>query len=64
MRKSFQISHQNVEETKTKVCLTVTIEDRLFKEIEELRGREKRSTFVNHLLELGLEKFKEEIMER
>ena len=44
--------------------MTVTIEDRLFKEIEKLRGREKRSTFVNHLLELGLEKFKEEIMER
>jgi len=44
--------------------LTVTIEDRLFKEIEKLRGREKRSTFVNHLLKLGLEKFKEEMAER
>lgn len=42
-----------------KVCLTVTIERELFKEIERLRGREKRSTFVEHLLKFGLEKFRE-----
>jgi len=41
-----------------KVCLTVTIERELFREIEKLRGREKRSTFVEHLLKLGLKEFK------
>lgn len=30
------------------------IEDELLKRIEELRGREKRSTFIEHLLRLGL----------
>ena len=41
-----------------KICLTVTIEKELFKEIERLRGREKRSTFVNYILKLGLKEFK------
>jgi len=41
-----------------KGCLTVTIDKELFKEIERLRGREKRSTFVEHLLRLGLREFK------
>lgn len=43
---------------KFKICMTVTIETELFKEIEKLRGREKRSTFVEHILRLGLERFK------
>jgi len=37
-----------------KTCMTVTIDRDLFKQIEALRGREKRSTFVEHLLRLGL----------
>ncbi len=41
-----------------KVCLTVTVEKQIFREIEKLRGREKRSTFVEHLLKLGLREFK------
>jgi metal-responsive CopG/Arc/MetJ family transcriptional regulator len=32
----------------------LTIENELLKTIEELRGREKRSTFIEHLLKLGL----------
>jgi len=32
----------------------LTIENELLKRIEELRGREKRSTFIEHLLRLGL----------
>jgi len=43
-----------------KICLTVTIDKELFKEIERLRKREKRSTFVEYLLRLGLEKYKRE----
>jgi len=37
---------------KRNICLT--IESELLKGIEELRGREKRSTFIEHLLRLGL----------
>ena len=32
----------------------LTIDCELLREIEELRGREKRSTFIEHLLRLGL----------
>jgi len=41
-----------------KVYLTVTVEAEIFNEIEKLRGREKRSTFVEYLLRLGLKEFK------
>jgi len=41
-----------------KVYLTVTVEAEIFNEIEKLRGREKRSTFVEYLLKLGLREFK------
>ena len=41
-----------------KVYLTVTVEAEIFNEIEKLRGREKRSTFVNYILKLGLKEFK------
>jgi hypothetical protein len=34
--------------------MAVTIDRNLFNQIETLRGREKRSTFVEHLLRLGL----------
>jgi len=34
-----------------------TIESTLLEELEELRGREKRSTFIEHLLKLGLREY-------
>jgi metal-responsive CopG/Arc/MetJ family transcriptional regulator len=36
----------------------LTIDATLFREIEELRRREKRSTFVEHLIRLGLRSYK------
>jgi metal-responsive CopG/Arc/MetJ family transcriptional regulator len=36
----------------------LTIDAKLFREIEELRGREKRSTFIEHLIKLGLKTHK------
>jgi len=36
----------------------LTIDTKLFREIEELRGREKRSTFIEHLIKLGLKTYK------
>lgn len=35
--------------------MDVTIDPEILKEIDALRGREKRSTFVEHLLRIGLE---------
>jgi metal-responsive CopG/Arc/MetJ family transcriptional regulator len=35
----------------------LTIESNLFREIETLRGREKRSTFIEHLLRIGLKSY-------
>ncbi|RJS79670.1 hypothetical protein CW708_01840 [Candidatus Bathyarchaeota archaeon] len=49
--------------SRTKICVNVSIEKKLLDEIEKLRGREKRSTFVNHLLHLGLKAFKESFKE-
>jgi metal-responsive CopG/Arc/MetJ family transcriptional regulator len=36
----------------------LTIDAKLFREIEELREREKRSTFIEHLIRLGLKTYK------
>jgi metal-responsive CopG/Arc/MetJ family transcriptional regulator len=36
----------------------LTIDAKLFREIEELREREKRSTFMEHLIRLGLKTYK------
>lgn len=36
----------------------LTIDAALLKEIEELRGREKRSTFIEHLIRIGLKNYK------
>jgi len=36
-----------------------TIDSKLLSEIEVLRGREKRSTFIEHLIRLGLKSYKE-----
>jgi metal-responsive CopG/Arc/MetJ family transcriptional regulator len=38
--------------------LGLTIDSKLFREIEQLRGREKRSTFIEHLIRLGLKTYK------
>jgi len=38
----------------------LTIDAKLFREIEELRKREKRSTFMEHLIRLGLKTYKKE----
>jgi metal-responsive CopG/Arc/MetJ family transcriptional regulator len=38
--------------------ISITMDSRLFREIENLRGREKRSTFIEHLILLGLKAYK------
>lgn len=38
----------------------LTIDSKLFREIETLRGREKRSTFIEHLIKLGLKNYRTE----
>lgn len=34
--------------------ISITMDTKLFREVENLRGREKRSTFIEHLISLGL----------
>jgi len=43
-----------------KTHIGLTIDKELLHQIESLRGREKRSTFVEHLLRLGLEVYARE----
>lgn len=38
--------------------LGVTIDPKLFEELDSLRGRAKRSTFVEYILRLGLKEYK------
>lgn len=38
--------------------VTLTMEQQLFREIENARGREKRSTFIEHLICIGLKTYK------
>jgi metal-responsive CopG/Arc/MetJ family transcriptional regulator len=40
--------------------LGLTIDSKIFREIETLRGREKRSTFIEHLIQLGLKNYRTE----
>ncbi|MEM3875219.1 MAG: hypothetical protein QXU45_08845 [Candidatus Bathyarchaeia archaeon] len=47
-----------------RVKMDVTVDPELFKLIEEQRGREKRSTFVEHLIRLGLDAYKRESLNR
>lgn len=35
----------------------MTVDSKLYRKIEALRGREKKSTFVEHLLQLGIEEY-------
>lgn len=38
--------------------ISITMEQQLFRELENIRGREKRSTFIEHLIVLGLKDYK------
>jgi len=40
-----------------KYHIDVTIDRELFRKVEQLRGREKRSTFIEHLIRLGLREY-------
>ena len=37
--------------------ISITMDSKLFRELENLRGREKRSTFIEHLIFLGLKTY-------
>ena len=39
--------------------ISITMEQKLFRELENLRGREKRSTFIEHLIVVGLKSYKD-----
>lgn len=41
-----------------KANVNLTMESVLLREIDTLRGREKRSTFIEHLVRLGLKVYK------
>jgi len=43
-----------------KTHIGLTIDKELLNQIETLRGMTKRSTFIEHLLRLGLEAYKQE----
>jgi metal-responsive CopG/Arc/MetJ family transcriptional regulator len=45
---------------KMKVKIGFTIEPSLLQEIDRLRGITKRSTFMEHLLKLGIKTYKKE----
>ena len=47
-----------------KAYLAVTINNDLYRKIEQLRGREKRSTFVEYLLQLGLREHRKSVEEK
>ncbi len=49
-----------MEDTHVKHHIGITIDSKLFREIETLRAREKRSTFIEHLIKLGLKTYKKE----
>ena len=44
--------------TRMKHNVSITMDQKLFREIENIRGREKRSTFIEHLIILGLQNYK------
>jgi metal-responsive CopG/Arc/MetJ family transcriptional regulator len=37
--------------------ISITMDSKLFREVENIRGREKRSTFIEHLIVLGLKTY-------
>ncbi|MCW4029214.1 MAG: hypothetical protein NWE92_06155 [Candidatus Bathyarchaeota archaeon] len=38
--------------------ISITMDQKLFRELENIRGREKRSTFIEHLIITGLKNYK------
>ena len=38
--------------------ISITMDQKLFRELENIRGREKRSTFIEHLIILGLKNYR------
>jgi metal-responsive CopG/Arc/MetJ family transcriptional regulator len=47
-----------------RVSCNLTLPYELVQQIDKLRGREKRSTFAEHLLRLGLKVYLEELNEQ
>jgi metal-responsive CopG/Arc/MetJ family transcriptional regulator len=44
--------------TRMKHNISITMDQKLFRELENIRGREKRSTFIEHLIILGLKTYR------
>jgi hypothetical protein len=44
--------------TELKHNISITMDQKLFRELENIRGREKRSTFIEHLIITGLKNYK------
>jgi metal-responsive CopG/Arc/MetJ family transcriptional regulator len=42
---------------------SITMDQKLYRQIETIRGREKRSTFIEHLIIQGLNNYKKEEMQ-
>jgi metal-responsive CopG/Arc/MetJ family transcriptional regulator len=38
--------------------ISITMDQKLFRELENIRGREKRSTFIEHLIIIGLKNYR------
>jgi len=38
--------------------ISITMDQKLFRELENIRGKEKRSTFIEHLIILGLKTYR------
>jgi metal-responsive CopG/Arc/MetJ family transcriptional regulator len=41
--------------------ISITMDQKLFRELENIRGREKRSSFIEHLIFLGLKDYANKI---
>lgn len=55
---TFVILNIQKEHARLKQHVGFTIDSKLLSEIEALRGREKRSTFIEHLIRLGLKVYR------
>ena len=51
------INHFMRYSARAKHKISITIDYKLFRELENLREREKRSTFIEHLIILGLKTY-------
>jgi len=52
---------EDLEGTEMKVKVGLTIKPELLAKIDAARGMVKRSTFIEHLVEIGLQKYSENI---